>query len=77
MSAFFAIEIDVFPVDENGKLALDYVLKYMCKFLILRSHYQKVEGNTNGHNCYQWEYLPAFLFRSYLSLSTRIGSLVG
>ncbi|KAF3003288.1 Ankyrin-2 [Neopestalotiopsis sp. 37M] len=29
MSAFFAIEIDAFPVDQNGKLALDYVLKYM------------------------------------------------
>lgn len=29
MSAFFAIEIDAFPVDENGKLGLDYVLKYM------------------------------------------------
>ncbi|KAI0159825.1 hypothetical protein GGR57DRAFT_438674 [Xylariaceae sp. FL1272] len=29
LAAFFAIEIDVFPVDENGKLQLDYVLKYL------------------------------------------------
>lgn len=31
MSAFFAIEIDAFPVDENGKLEMNYVLKYMRK----------------------------------------------
>ncbi|KAI0592859.1 hypothetical protein F4775DRAFT_60436 [Biscogniauxia sp. FL1348] len=29
MAAFFAINIDVFPVNENGKLELSYVLKYM------------------------------------------------
>ncbi|KAH8774561.1 hypothetical protein F5883DRAFT_15667 [Diaporthe sp. PMI_573] len=29
MAAFFAINIDVFPVNEDGKLALDHVLKYM------------------------------------------------
>ncbi|KAH9906808.1 hypothetical protein F4778DRAFT_723465 [Xylariomycetidae sp. FL2044] len=29
MAAFFAIEIDAFPWNENGKLALGYVLKYM------------------------------------------------
>ncbi|GAW20882.1 hypothetical protein ANO14919_103950 [Xylariales sp. No.14919] len=29
LAAFFAIEIDVFPVDSNGKLNLDYVLKYL------------------------------------------------
>ncbi|ETS83665.1 hypothetical protein PFICI_05541 [Pestalotiopsis fici W106-1] len=32
MSAFFAIEIDVFPVNDNGKLQLDYILKYMGKW---------------------------------------------
>ncbi|KAI0538285.1 hypothetical protein GGR58DRAFT_501435 [Xylaria digitata] len=31
LAAFFAIEIDIFPVDENGKLGLDYVLKYLRK----------------------------------------------
>ena len=31
MAAFFAINIDVFPVNENGKLDLSYVLTYMCK----------------------------------------------
>ncbi len=31
MAAFFAINIDVFPVNENGKLDLGYVLKYMSK----------------------------------------------
>lgn len=30
-AAFFAIEIDVFPVNENGKLSLDYVIKYLSK----------------------------------------------
>ncbi|KAK4446784.1 hypothetical protein QBC34DRAFT_356004 [Podospora aff. communis PSN243] len=29
LAAFFAIEIDAFPVDENGKLELGYVLTYM------------------------------------------------
>jgi hypothetical protein len=29
MAAFFATAIDVFPVDENGRLPLGYVLKYM------------------------------------------------
>ncbi|KAK6189271.1 hypothetical protein LQW54_013430 [Pestalotiopsis sp. IQ-011] len=29
MSAFFAIAIDAFPLDANGKLSLGYVLKYM------------------------------------------------
>ncbi|KAI0107804.1 hypothetical protein GGR51DRAFT_142245 [Nemania sp. FL0031] len=29
LAAFFAIEIDIFPVDDNGKLGLDYVLKYL------------------------------------------------
>ncbi|KAI0183369.1 hypothetical protein EV127DRAFT_447236 [Xylaria flabelliformis] len=29
LAAFFAINIDVFPVDANGKLGLDYVLKYL------------------------------------------------
>ncbi|KAI0448320.1 hypothetical protein F5B21DRAFT_149359 [Xylaria acuta] len=29
LAAFFAIEIDIFPVDANGKLSLDYVLKYL------------------------------------------------
>jgi hypothetical protein len=32
MAAFFAINIDVFPVNEDGKLALDHVLKYMRKW---------------------------------------------
>ncbi|EPE36603.1 Ankyrin repeat-containing protein [Glarea lozoyensis ATCC 20868] len=29
MAAFFTINIDIFPLDENGKLSLGYVLKYM------------------------------------------------
>ncbi|KAF7939003.1 uncharacterized protein EAE98_001339 [Botrytis deweyae] len=29
MAAFFAINIDVFPFNDDGKLPLDYVLKYM------------------------------------------------
>ncbi|KAI4601365.1 hypothetical protein KJ359_012557 [Pestalotiopsis sp. 9143b] len=29
MSAFFAVAIDAFPLDANGKLSLGYVLKYM------------------------------------------------
>ncbi|KAH6645950.1 hypothetical protein BKA67DRAFT_663824 [Truncatella angustata] len=29
MAAFFAINIDVFPVNENGKLSLDHVLRNM------------------------------------------------
>jgi hypothetical protein len=32
MSAFFAIAIDSFPVNDSGKLPLSYVLKYMRKW---------------------------------------------
>jgi hypothetical protein len=31
MAAFLTIGIDAFPLDDNGKLSLGYVLKYMCK----------------------------------------------
>jgi hypothetical protein len=31
MAAFFAINVDSFPVNENGKLPMNYVLKYMRK----------------------------------------------
>jgi len=30
VAAFFAINIDAFPVNESGKLPLNYVMKYMC-----------------------------------------------
>lgn len=30
MAAFFAINIDVFPVNDDGKLEFGYILKYMC-----------------------------------------------
>lgn len=33
MAAFFAINIDSFPFNDNGKLPLDYVLKYMRRYL--------------------------------------------
>lgn len=33
MAAFFAINIDVFPVNEDDKLELGYVLKFMRKRL--------------------------------------------
>lgn len=31
MAAFFAINIDAFPVNQDGKIEFGYVLKYMCK----------------------------------------------
>lgn len=31
MAAFFAINLESFPVNENGKLAMPFVLKYMRK----------------------------------------------
>lgn len=31
LAAFFAINVDVFPWDENDKIELNYLLKYMCK----------------------------------------------
>jgi hypothetical protein len=34
MAAFFAINIDIYPVNGNGKLSLGYVLKYMCKLVL-------------------------------------------
>lgn len=35
MSSFFAINIDSFPWNGNGRIPLDYVLKYLCKNLSL------------------------------------------
>ena len=32
MAAFFAINIDSFAFDDNGKLPLGYVSKYMCRW---------------------------------------------
>ena len=32
MAAFFAINVDSFPVNDNGKLPMSYVLKYMRKY---------------------------------------------
>jgi hypothetical protein len=34
MAAFFAINIDSFAFNNDGKLPLGYVLKYMCKRLL-------------------------------------------
>jgi hypothetical protein len=31
MAAFFAINVEAFPVNENGKLPILFVLKYMRK----------------------------------------------
>jgi hypothetical protein len=32
MAAFFTINADSFPVNDNGKLPMSYVLKYMRKY---------------------------------------------
>jgi len=37
MAAFFAINLDNFPVNENGKLPIPFVLKYMRKNLFSSS----------------------------------------
>jgi hypothetical protein len=44
MAAFFTINIDIFPLDENGKLSLGYVLKYMRTFLF------SIRPPTNSNN---------------------------
>jgi hypothetical protein len=49
MSAFFAIAIDSFPVNDNGKLPLSYVLKYMRKWtrLFFLQDGSRVSGFAN------------------------------
>jgi len=32
MAAFFAIQTDGFPMDEQGRIPFDYLLKYLCTY---------------------------------------------
>lgn len=73
MSAFFAIAIDAFPVDENGKLGLGYVLKYMCK---LKTKICLMSSLANLL-IFQWVYPPGCPFPSFSLLSIRMNSVNG
>ncbi|KKY36382.1 putative ankyrin repeat protein [Diaporthe ampelina] len=56
MAAFFAINVDVFPVNEDGKLEFGYILKYMLSisltlaipFVLLALRINDVKQATHG-----------------------------
>ncbi|KAG9248494.1 hypothetical protein BJ878DRAFT_27946 [Calycina marina] len=58
VAAFFAINIDAFPVNANGKLPMNYVLKYMFSisgavsipFVLVAFNQDRIASWVRGHN---------------------------
>jgi hypothetical protein len=81
MAAFFAIAIESFPVNDNGRLPMSYVLKYMRKrtchpspIRILASAHANYFFNSHHFGCYLNSFHPGSLqSRPHCQVATSTG----
>ncbi|KAK0656301.1 hypothetical protein B0T16DRAFT_451888 [Cercophora newfieldiana] len=84
MAAFFAIEIDVFPLNEYGKLDLGYVLTYMLSisaglsipFIFIVFNQDRVWGWLRGLRAFALR-LPLSVYAVLLLMGVLLGTIWG